>query len=284
MSLSNWSKNPSGQSSTFPSPSRCGLCTCATPSRSASCRGRKKVQVHVPRGQDIVPYRAPDTVQHVIAVGFQNHLHASGGDFGQELAHPRLTGGMKVHFRVLNQQQVFTAYGQGCDHYWKHLRQSEASMDGGVEVGGARGAKSQRHRTGTRDLLHSQGAAGKELLHARSDLAETGRGCVTNRQRIQNRQVSARVQHARGVLSGGTDNRRELGVFQRVVLAWSQTLGGQVGEPTQTVGQGSRPRWSSNPTGSKSRNASGCFSAESFACTRSTAIDISSRSPAKSHS
>ena len=111
----------------------------------------EKVQGNITWGQDTIPDCTPDAIQHMVAVRFQYHLYSSRSDFGQKPAHRRLPRGMKVYLGILDQQQIVRAREQGRDDDRKNLRESKAGVDGGVEVRGVRGAKSQRHGIGARD-------------------------------------------------------------------------------------------------------------------------------------
>ncbi|ESQ13483.1 MAG: hypothetical protein N838_15000 [Thiohalocapsa sp. PB-PSB1] len=61
----------------------------------------EKMQARLPRAQDSCLDGAADAVEHVVAMGLNDHLYAAGRKLGEECPHARLSAGVQVDLWIL---------------------------------------------------------------------------------------------------------------------------------------------------------------------------------------
>ena len=85
-----------------------------------------------------------DAVQHVVAVGLDDNLHAVSGHPRQKTADSRLTGRVQVGLRVLHKQQSTRLSPERRDDNRQRIRDAEASVRRTRPLGSkARGLETQ---------------------------------------------------------------------------------------------------------------------------------------------
>ena len=86
MSLSNWSKNPSGPVIDVPFAVQVRALHLSNSVPLGVVPWPKEMQGDIARREGASPDGAPDTVQHMVAVRFQHHLYPRRCDLSQKLA------------------------------------------------------------------------------------------------------------------------------------------------------------------------------------------------------
>jgi hypothetical protein len=98
-------------------------------------------------------------------------MHSGARYVRQELPHERLSGGMEMDLRILDEEDVLPVCGERRDDDGQDLGQPETGVDRPMEIRALGGAKTEGHGVRLLDLLNRQGASGKDRPHSLFHLA-----------------------------------------------------------------------------------------------------------------